>query len=359
MPTSPPPDHVVAQVLAGFPELGPELGPGHFHVTRLTGGLIHHSLAVTTLAGEFVVQRVHPIFAPEVHHNIAAVTDHLQRRGLPAPRLLTSHTGTCWQDLGEHGIWRAMTRLPGRSFAAPVSAAQAYAAGAAVGAFHAGLCDLEYTFQAVRTGVHDTAAHLKNLEDAVATGREHRLFAEVSALAAEIFAGVTTLPVLDGLPLRVGHGDLKFSNLLFRGDTPTDAAVSTGIVDLDTVGPLPLHHELGDAWRSWCHSGGEDQTTAHFDLEIFAASLAGYKTTAPQITVAEQQALIHGVEWISLELAARFAADALRERYFGWDPARFPAAGEHHLLRARGQWALHRATLATRKARADLFADVP
>ncbi len=36
---------------------------------------------------------------------------------------------------------------------------------------------------------------------------------------------------------------------------------------------------------------------------------------------------------IATELAMRFAADALNERYFGWDRARFPAAGEHNLLR--------------------------
>ena len=56
-----------------------------------------------------------------------------------------------------------------------------------------------------------------------------------------------------------------------------------------------------------------------------------------------------------LLLTARFAADALRERYFGWNRERFPAAGEHNLLRAQGQWALHKAALATRAARAELL----
>ena len=60
--------------------------------------------------------------------------------------------------------------------------------------------------------------------------------------------------------------------------------------------------------------GGEDQTAASFDMEVFAASLDGYRG-ALTISRAEREALIHGVEWISLELTARFAADALRERY--------------------------------------------
>ena len=62
-----------------------------------------------------------------------------------------------------------------------------------------------------------------------------------------------------------------------------------------------------------------------------------------------------GVEWISLELAARFAADALFESYFGWDPARFPGRGEHNLVRARGQWSMHQALVATRAERAGML----
>ena len=135
-----------------------------------------------------------------------------------------------------------------------------------------------------------------------------------------------------------------------------DQVVSTGIIDLDTVGRMPLHHELGDAWRSWCNRGGEDQKTASFDLEVFAASLAGYlEAITLTLTPEERRALVLGVEWISLELAARFAADALREAYFGWDQTRFPGAGEHNLLRAQGQWAMHRAALQTREARAALL----
>ena len=47
-----------------------------------------------------------------------------------------------------------------------------------------------------------------------------------------------------------------------------------------------------------------------------------------------------------------FAADALREEYFGWDRARFARAGEHNLLRARGQWALHEDVVRLRAERA-------
>ena len=66
----------------------------------------------------------------------------------------------------------------------------------------------------------------------------------------------------------------------------------------------------------------------------------------------EQRALLLAPEWISLELAARFAADALDESYFGWNAHRFLSRGEHNLTRARGQWSLHGALVQTRSARA-------
>ena len=53
--------------------------------------------------------------------------------------------------------------------------------------------------------------------------------------------------------------------------------------------------------------------------------------------------------------ATRFAADTLNESYFGWDQTRHPSAGHHNLVRAKGQWALHKATVATRDQRAALL----
>jgi|JI6StandDraft_1071083.scaffolds.fasta_scaffold00543_13 Ser/Thr protein kinase RdoA (MazF antagonist) len=350
MALDPPSAASVARALAEFPALR---RPG---VAPLSGGLINQSFAVTAEDGEYVLQRVHPVFAPEVHENIAAVTERLRERGEASPRLLVSRGGRPWVELGAEGVWRVMTRLPGLSFDQVQGPEQARAAGALVGRFHTALEDLDHSFKAVRAGVHDTPAHLRTLTQALAEHGEHRLFPEVAELAAQVFAGYAALPPPGEVPLRVCHGDLKFNNLLFSGTGPEEQVVTTGIIDLDTVGRMPLHHELGDAWRSWCNRGGEDQRAASFDLEVFTASLEGYLAAITiSLTPEERRALVHGVEWISLELAARFAADALREAYFGWDRARFPAAGEHNLLRAQGQWAMHRAALQTRDARAALL----
>ena len=323
-------------------------------VQPLGSGLINDTFAVSTADGQFVLQRVHPVFAAEIHHNIAAVTEHLRARGVTVPTLVRTRDRAPWTTV-EGRAWRLMTRLEGVSLNAVQSPAQAYAAGQTLGRFHGGLDDLEYEFVGMRQGVHDTPQHLRNLEAAVAQHPSHRLRDSVLPLADGLLKTAQELPAVSGLRDRVVHGDPKFNNILFRQahGQPTQ---SVGLIDLDTVGPMPLHLELGDAWRSWCNPRGENVDEARFDLDIFEASLAGYADADPfDLTGEEVEALLLGVEWITLELSARFLADALVESYFRWDAQRFPAAGEHNLMRARGQWSLHHAAKATRADRESIL----
>ncbi len=327
----------------------------------LSGGLINDSFAVTPDEGGagFVLQRVHPVFAPQVHDNIAAVTARLQQRGVATPVLIPTRDGARWHVDDDGRVWRLMTRMPGVSFARIQSSAQAVAAAALLARFHVALAELPHRFVGMRTGVHDTGAHLQALRDALAEHRDHRLYDAVAPLAAAIEAGAAALPPLSGLPEPVVHGDPKFSNVMFAAATGEGATRATCLVDLDTVGPMALHLELGDMWRSWCNRAGEDRREAAFDLDVFEASLHGYAGARAAPSAAECEALVHGVEWITLELAARFAADALRERYFGWDATAFVARGEHNLVRAAGQWSLHEQVLASRSRRAAAIAAAP
>ena len=119
---------------------------------------------------------------------------------------------------------------------------------------------------------------------------------------------------------------------------------------------MPIAYELGDALRSWCNPGGEDPSAVAFDVETCRAALEGYVAgLGRELSVAERRAILLGVEWVSLELSARFLADALLESYFGWDRSRSSGRGEHNLARALGQWALFRAVQGTRAARARIL----
>ncbi len=343
-------DHLATarKIIEHYPQLA------RAEVAPMAGGLINHTFAVTAPSGAFILQRVNPIFSLEHHHNIEAVTRHLHARGLCTPLLVRTGGGELWVTANDGCGWRVLTRISGQSFASVQSPAQAYAAGAMVARFHSEVSDLQHTFVGTRSGVHDTQAHLATLRRALHEHDDHPLHGEVAQLASQIFAGFAEIPrPPDDLPQRIAHGDLKFSNLLFARDAPEQAVC---LVDLDTLAPMPLHHELGDAWRSWCNNGDENRTEAVFDVANFEASARGYLDAITfALTEAERRALVIGPEWISLELTARFAADALNECYFGWDRSRYTRAGEHNLLRARGQLALCRSACACRRDRAALL----
>ena len=331
------------------------LGPGAS--ARLFGsGLINRTYLVEDGDKKFVLQWVNPIFPTTIHDNIEAVTRHLEAKGMWTPHLVRTRQGKLCLELGARGVWRLLTHVGGFSFDVISSARQAQAAGALVGRFHAALDSLAHTFICQRLGVHDTPKHLERLHLAVSSKPDHRLAGAVRGLAEPLLARAAQMPPLPALPDRICHGDLKFNNILFAGPEGAAAEQPVCLIDLDTIAPMSLAFEVGDAWRSWCNRNGENNAVAAVDLDVFAASLEGYREGFERpLTTEERTALLLGVEWISLELAARFAADAVFENYFGWDPSKFPGRGEHNLLRAQGQWSLHQALFDGRAARARLL----
>jgi Ser/Thr protein kinase RdoA (MazF antagonist) len=315
-------------------------------------GLINRTFLVEDAAGgRFILQWVSPIFPPGIHRNIEAVTARLQQQGLVTPRLYPTRSGELFLDLPGSGVWRLLTHVAGVSYDVIASPAQAQAAGQLVGRFHRAVDGLTHDFAERRRGAHDTPRHLQRLREALAAHGQHRLFAQVQPLGRGLLDRAAELPPLPALAERICHGDLKFNNILFS--RPEDPVC---LIDLDTVGPQLLAFELGDAWRSWCNRSGENEPEAAFDLQILAASLEGYRAGLGRaLSEPERRALLLGLEWVSLELAARFATDALEESYFGWDGQRFATRGDHSLVRARGQWSLHEAVVATRPQRAHLL----
>ncbi|MBI4511091.1 MAG: phosphotransferase [Deltaproteobacteria bacterium] len=316
-------------------------------VVPLAGGLIHQTFLARDRSRDLaVLQRMHPIFGPEVMHDIEAVTSHLEALGLPTTRVITTRWGGLHFTDGDAKTWRALTCVAGVTFERVESPSLAAEAGSLVSRFHRALGTMEYEFRHVRSGVHDTAAFLNRLEQALhATdipGREH-----LARLAEAILDEARRLPALGTLPRRVTHGDLKISNVRFTATTPTRAHA---LLDLDTLGRLPLSYELGDAFRSWCNPLGEDVEATRFDEDIFAAAVNGYAREAKDgwLAAEEVESLVPGLLTICVELAARFCLDAFEDRYFGWDPQRFPSRREHNRVRAAGQLCLAREVLAVR-----------
>jgi len=340
----------ITRALAAYSELAdPEVG-------ALPGGLIHQSFELRDGEDEYVLQRVNPIFSPRIHDNIAAVTEHLRRKGVSTLRLVPTTAGGLFVELGDGGRWRLLTRQPGVTFDVCTSADQARAAAAAVALFHSALADLEADLHPLGFPYHDTPLHLQQLADALQRHRGHPLHPAVAELAEEMFRAAGEWRDLSAVPRRVIHGDLKFNNILFAGPAPPASQRALSLIDLDTLARLPLYFDVGDAWRSWCNRRGEDEPEAELDMEIFRASAEGYLgSLSLDLGADERASLAEGLERISLELATRFAADALNQSYYAWDAERFASAGEHNLVRARGQLSLHAQALETREQRLDFL----
>jgi Ser/Thr protein kinase RdoA (MazF antagonist) len=323
-------DAVMTEVLAAW-----DWG-GDVTVAQADSGLINRTWWVRGAGGPVaVLQQLNTkIFRAEVHDDIEAVTARLADRGLETPRLVRTRAGTLWHTAADGGVYRVLTPVGERTVHKLTEPADARAAGALVARFHAAVRDLDWQFRMVRPGVHDTAAHYQRLRDALEAHRSHRLYDQVAPLAEQILGGWS--PSDDpGLPLRVLHGDLKISNVRFAGPR------AVALIDLDTFQHGTLDIELGDAMRSWCNPLPEDSLDARFDVDLFAAAMAGYAEGAGAggPSEAEWAAIVPGVQRVALELASRFAMDALVESYFGFDP-KYGGRGEHNLLRARGQAAL-------------------
>lgn len=309
--------------------------------TPVATGLIHQTWAVGQ-PPVAAVQRVAEMFADEVHDAIAAVTERLAERGVTTPTLIPTAAGERFVRLQE-SRYRALTWIDGHTVERVTSAEQAARAAALVARWHAALEDLPWPFVAWRPDPHDTSAHLRALEAAVTRGAEHRLYPLVAPVAQAILehgallcAALSTRRAASSAPRPLGHGDLKISNVRFD-----DRGQAVALVDLDTVGPIELDAELGDAWRSWTNRGGEDDPAGEVDWELWAAAAEAY-LDARALDVQQRAALAGGTERIAIELAARFCRDALEERYFGWNERVAPSRGEHNLLRARGQLSVAR-----------------
>lgn len=306
-------------------------------------GLINVTFEVRTGADRFILQRVNPIFSPLVHDDIAAVTAHLAAKNMTTPHLVETKDKRRWTTIDD-GVWRVLTYVEGETHERAPTPGHAEEAGALLGRFHRAVADLDHEFANRRLGVHDTPKHMAVLEDAVNAHTEHRLYAEVASLARDILGGYSSLAPIAKSEDRIVHGDPKISNVIFDA-----LGRARCLVDLDTLARMPIHLELGDAFRSWCNPAGEDGSSASFSLDLFESAVRGYATGSDGLlTDGEIAAIVPATETILLELAARFAADALAESYFGFDAKRFATLGDHNLLRATRQLQVARSLDAVR-----------
>lgn len=316
-------------------------------VRRCDDGLINRTFFVGA-PPTHVLQWVNPIFDRRIQLDIAAVTEHLAAVEMTTPRLVATDAGGSLEVDGG-GFWRLMTFIPGVTHHRLAGPRMAASVGGLVGRFHAALAEAALPMAAPPRRIHQTSARLEELRTALeACAENHPLASTARRLGDAILGAWDGWQGALDLPERPCHGDLKVSNIRFAPGTG-DAAVC--LLDLDTLGRQDYAAEMGDAWRSWCNPATEEEPeAARLDVALFEASAVAWLRAAPPLSAEEREGLVPGIERISLELAARFCADAVQNSYFREDLSRFPAVGEHNLARARAQLALARSAREQRGA---------
>lgn len=316
------------------------------------GGLINETFLI---GQDHVLQRLHPIFGPGVNDDINAVGGLLRRCGVSVPEVRATDAGD--YSVAHEGVWRLLSFLPGRTLhqlgTGDDGKAKARSAGRLVGRFHAALAGETHAFSSERP-FHDTAQRLSQLDEAVVLHRGHRFAEEVGEMARGMRLFWDDLDRGEVLPRRICHGDLKVSNLRFA----RQGHEALSILDLDTLTMGTLDAELGDAFRSWCNPSVEHDPHPKWDMALFRAAWEGLEATLGEsMTDGERVSVVQGTMRITLELSARFAADALNESYFGFDPKVAGTRGEHNLMRARSQWALTKIVKENQAVMRDIVLD--
>ncbi len=298
----------------------------------------------------FVLQRLNPhVFRhPEiVQNNLFKVCCHLEEalannhtNFIPL-RLLTNPQGQRSYIADDNACWRLLSYIGNsRTINCVRNPDEARETGRTLGFFHTLLSSLDSSSLAdPLPGFHCTPLYLDTYDRIAAhpeqpesedcllfiQGRRHK----ISLLENARKQGILRQQVI--------HSDPKIANFLFAGNS--NNVIS--LIDLDTVKPGLLLHDIGDWLRSCCNPSGEDiqdqkNDTITFNPLLFSAALSGYlENGCSLLTPADGELLIDSVWLISFELGLRFYSDYINgNQYFKVSSPR------HNLFRARRQFAL-------------------
>jgi Ser/Thr protein kinase RdoA (MazF antagonist) len=326
-PTEPPSPARLAEIAASFAVDG-AVGP----IAPLGQGLINDTYRLHMGGRDFVLQRINTRVFPDPERIMANLEALAQRAsqadaGIRVPAPIRSRAGGALVRDPDGGVWRLMELIPdGMTLGRIETHDQAMEVGRALGRFHR----LAGSVQPGRLGVtlpgfHRTPHYLDRLD-------ELRRRPPVDALAApeavadclafvdarRDLAQVLELARAGGtVTERVIHGDPKVDNILFHRDNGRALA----LIDLDTVQPGLIQHDLGDCLRSCCNRSGESpdgKAQARFDLGLCALILGAYgQETRGLLGPGDIAAIYDSIRLLPFELGVRFLIDHLEaDRWF-------------------------------------------
>ncbi len=311
-------------------------------------GLINDTYVFVSGDRRYVLQRLNDRVFPDptrIMANLVRLSRHVippESAGLRLPEVIEARDGLPYVLDDSGAIWRLTGFIPQTQTLANLnSARQGHSIGRLLGRFHRWVSDLPLEdFELVLPGFHDTLGYLTRLQ-AAADGLGEPRPTAIARLLDDVAARSRRAALLaesqraGRLRPRLTHGDPKLDNILF--DAQGEEAVA--LIDLDTLQPGLIQHDLGDCLRSCCSRSGEMTARIHelrFDLRLAEAILQGYAEEMRGLLSAEEIGLLgEGIWALPFELGVRFLADHLAgDRYFK------VAYRGQNLDRARSQFAL-------------------
>lgn len=275
-----------------------------YDVVELTEGMYNATLRATVDGQSWVIQRLHVDYPPDRIEDFASISNALGQKGLVTPQYRLFN-GLPW--LRRHGhYYRCYPFIEGQSGCPAPSAATAGELGRFLRVYHRAARDLHPSLwpRSVIPHFHDFDHYMVRLAEltyaAPSTQWEH--------LASQALDAHDVYRVWPTAEKQLIHGDPRVNNIVFRDDLPY------ALVDFDTFMPAHPGTDLGDMLRSLCCPAGPDNPVAQHDAVLACAQ--GYDAQYPD-------AALWAMARISWELTARFLIDAVEDRYFGWDAARY------------------------------------
>ncbi len=296
-------------------------------IRSLGEGSINDTFLVHTKERSLVLQRINDTVFPDpgiLINNLLHLSHYLS--SLPAPP--EQH----WQDVtlipalnGSPAIydkkgafWRALSYIENSiCFSRAETTLQAEQTGWALGHFHKRVTGLDVAkMQVPLPGFHDLGTYLTQYDQLI-INTDIKTSSEISRCHKAITNHREEALHLEKMysqsnwQRRIIHADPKIANVLF--DQKNGLAIS--LIDLDTVGPGLLQHDIGDCLRSVCNSGGEEGhlDTISFDLTLCEAALYGYfKASGTLLKACDKELICDGLKAITYELGLRFFMDYLQ-----------------------------------------------
>ena len=321
----------------------------------LGGGIVNDTWCLTLQSGKkYILQRLNPSVFPDpiaVQNNLRKVTEHIhtQLTSPPHPRNrdftlfrpVSNQAGAISYQDSKGAFWRLLTHIDHSLSLHSISTPdQAEEIGATLGLFHQLLATLPpESLTDPSPGFHNTPRYLAQYERVLSAPHNPevencRFFIERHRQDAFLLEKASKQ---GSIRQQVIHADPKVANFLFS----EDAKKVISLIDLDTVRPGLLLHDIGDCLRSCCNPLGEEVENPEdilFQADFFAATVKGYLATAADLLTHEDKRLLVNSVWlISFELGLRFYSDYLVNNcYF---KVNYP---EQNLFRAQVQFALAR-----------------